>query len=95
MRISTNNITVEDNVNAVEEEENKDEAEKYFFAKHNEDGFKIDFECASRHDNNPIIVIDEREDEEKYVGMGMEVFDHEEESIENTFQKWSQEEIKL
>jgi len=89
IRISSNNIIVEDSLNAVEEEEKKEEVEKYLTIEHNKDVFNIDFECASRQDNNPITVIPEREDKEKDVGKRMEVSKDEEERIETTFKQWS------
>lgn len=48
MRISTNNITVEDILNEVKEEEKKEEAHKSLIAKRNEDVSKLDFEFSSR-----------------------------------------------
>lgn len=86
---------MEDNLNAIEEVEKKEEVEKSLIVEHNEGVFHIDFECASRQENNPITCIAERKYEEKDVGKGMEDFEDEKESTEITFQQWSPEEIKF
>lgn len=86
---------VEDNMFATtkvckKEKLKKGEEEKSLTAEHNEDVFNINFECAGKQENKPIIVTNEREYEEKDTGKDTKFYKDKEESIETIFQQWSQ-----
>ena len=92
MGISSSCIIVEDSLNTYEEAQ--EEEEKTLTTNLKEYFFNIEFKCVGKQDNIPVTITTEREDEEKYPEKYMAIFEEKEESIEITFQQWTQGMIK-